>query len=156
MSAEDRLHYESVMTNTREKLVHLVTVDDLSSVQMISGKLGIPQEEVTILLTELTEEGTLKGYLAEDGERYFKHDAKVSEAPAIHRKKDVPDFMMFDTRPGQIAVLFGLVVAVIGAYGLMTAGGNLDMESFGAILMLIGVAVIMAGGFYLSMRKTPS
>jgi len=144
------------MTSMRERLVHLVTVDDLSSVQMMSSELGIPQEEVRTLLTELTQEGVLDGHLTEDGERYFKRDAKVSEAPVIDRKEDVPDFMKFDTRPGKIAALFGSVVAVIGAYGLMTAGDNLPLENLGAALMLIGVAVILAGGFYLSMRKTPS
>lgn len=123
---------------------------------MMSSELGITQEEVRIRLTELTKEGILNGYLTEDGERYFKHDAKVSEAPVIQGREDVPDFMKFDTRPGKIAALFGLVVAVIGSYGLMTAGDNIPMENFGAALMLIGVAVIMAGCFYISMRKTPS
>jgi len=144
------------MTNMKERLIHLVTVDDLSSVQMMSSELGIPQEEVGTLLTELTEEGTLNGYLTEDGERYFRHDVKVSEAPVIDRKESVPDFMKFDTRPGKVAALFGLVVAVIGAYTLMTADGNLQIENIGAVLALIGVASIMAGLFYLTMRKTPS
>ncbi len=144
------------MTDLRERLVHLVTADDLSSVQMMSSKLGIPEEEVRIILTELTQEGTLNGYLTEDGKRYFKHDAKVSEAPVIQGREDVPDFMKFDTRPGKIAALFGMVVAVIGAYGLMTSGDNLQMENFGAVLTLIGVTVTMAGFYYLSMRKTPS
>lgn len=144
------------MTNIRERLVHLVIVRDLSSVQMMSTELGIPQEEVGILLTELTQEGTLRGHLTEDGARFFKHDAKVSEAPVIERREDVPDFMKFDERPGQVVAFFGLVVAAIGTYGLMTAGGDMDMESIGAILMLIGVAVILAGCYYLSMRKTPS
>ena len=123
---------------------------------MMSSELGIPQEEVKTLLTELTEEGTINGHLTEDGKRYFKHDAKVSEAPVIQGREDVPDFMKFDTRPGKIAALFGLIVAVIGSYGFMTADGNLPMENFGAVLMLIGVAVIMIGCFYISMRKTPS
>ncbi len=140
----------------REKLVHLITVDDLSSVQMFSSKLGISQEEVRILLTELTQEGTLDGYLTEDEERYFRHDAKVSEAPVIHRKESIPDFMKFDTRPGRIAAIFGLALATIGAYGLMNAGDNLEMENISAVLTLIGVVVTIAGAFYLTMRKTPS
>ena len=140
----------------REKLVHLITVDDLSSVQMFSSKLGISQEEVRILLTELTQEGTLDGYLTEDEERYFRHDAKVSEAPVIHRKEGIPDFMKFDTRPGRIAAIFGLALATIGAYGLMNAGDNLEMENISAVLTLIGVVVTIAGAFYLTMRKTPS
>ncbi len=144
------------MTNTRERLVHLVNVDDLSSVPMMSSKLGISQEEARILLTELTQEGTLDGHLTENGERYFRHDAKVSEAPVIERRKDVPDFMLFDTRPGKAAALFGLAVAIIGTYGLMNAGGDVRMEDFGTVLMLIGVVVILAGCFYISMRKTPS
>lgn len=144
------------MTNMREKLVHLITVDDLSSVQMFSSKLGISQEEVRILLTELTQEGTLDGYLTEDEERYFRHDAKVSEAPVIHRKESIPDFMKFDTRPGRIAAIFGLALATIGAYGLMNAGDNLEMENISAVLTLIGVVVTIAGAFYLTMRKTPS
>jgi hypothetical protein len=144
------------MTNTRERLVHLVIVRDLSSVQMMSTELGIPEEEVGILLTELTQEGTLRGHLTEDGARYFKYDVKVSEAPAIDRREHVPEFMKFDERPGQVAAIIGLVITAIGTYGLMTAGGNIDMESFGAIVMLIGVAVVLAGCYYLSMRKTPS
>ena len=144
------------MTNIRERLVHLVIVRELSAVQMMSTELGIPQEEVRILLTELTQEGTLNGHLTEDGERYFKHDVKVSEAPVIDRREDPPEFMKFDERPGQVAAIFGLIVAVIGTYRLMTAGGDIDTESFGAILMFIGVAVILAGCYYLSMRKTPS
>jgi len=156
MSIDEPPRCETVVTNMKERLVHLVTVDDLSSIQMMSSKVGIPQEEVRTLLTELTQEGTLNGHLTEDGERYFKHDAKVSEAPVIDRIEDVPDFMKFNIRPGQIAAIFGLIVAVIGAYALMTAGDNLQMENFGAVLTLIGVAIIMAGSFYLSMRKTPS
>ncbi|MGY5861451.1 MAG: hypothetical protein RTU09_03690 [Candidatus Thorarchaeota archaeon] len=144
------------MTNMEEKLVHLITVDDLSSVQMMSDELGIPQEEIRTLLTKLTQEGTINGHLTEEGARYFKHDAKVSEAPVIDRRVDVPDFMKFDERPGQIAAIFGLVVTSIGTYALMNAGGNLGMETFGALFMLIGVAVMLAGGFYISMRKTPS
>ena len=144
------------MTNTREKLVHLVTIDDLSSVQMFSGELGISQEEVRILLTELTEEGTLKGYLTEDGKRYFKRDAKISEAPVMPREETVPDFLKFDTRPGKIAAVFGLILAAIGAYGLVNAGDNLQMENFSAVLTLIGAVVAMAGGFYLTMRKAPT
>ena len=144
------------MTNIREKLVHLITADDLSSVQMLSSELGISQEEVRTLLTELTQEGTLDGYLTEDGERYFRHDAKVSEAPVIHREESIPDFMKFDTRPGRIAAIFGLALAVIGAYGLMNAGDNLEMENFSAVLTLIGVVITIAGAFYLTMRKTPS
>jgi hypothetical protein len=144
------------MTNIREKLVHLVIVRDLSSVQMMSTELGTPEEKVRILLTELTQEGTLDGHLTEDGARYFKHDVKVSEAPTIDRKEHVPEFMKFDERPGQVAAIIGLVITVIGTYGLMTAGGNIDMESFGAIVMFIGVAIILAGCCYISMRKTPS
>ncbi|MHA1484099.1 MAG: hypothetical protein ACTSPR_02135 [Candidatus Thorarchaeota archaeon] len=144
------------MTNTREKLVHLINIDDLSSVQMFSGELGISQEEVRILLTELTEEGTLKGYLTEDGKRYFKRDTKISEAPVIPREETVPDFLKFDTRPGKIAAVFGLVLAAIGAYGLVNAGDNLQMENFSAVLTLIGAVVAMAGGFYLTMRKAPT
>jgi len=165
------------MTNTREKLVHLINIDDLSSVQMFSGDLGISQEEVRILLTELTDEGTLKGYLTEDGKRYFKRDTKISEAPVIPREETVPDFLKFDTRPGKIAAVFGLVLAAIGAYGtrpgkiaavfglvlaaigaygLVNAGDNLQMENFSAVLTLIGAVVAIAGGFYLTMRKTPT
>jgi len=123
---------------------------------MFSGELGISQEEVRILLTELTEEGTLKGYLTEDGKRYFKRDTKISEAPVIPREETVPDFLKFDTRPGKIAAVFGLVLAAIGAYGLVNAGDNLQMENFSAVLTLIGAVVAMAGGFYLTMRKAPT
>ena len=156
MSAADSLHYESVMTNMKERLVLLVKVDDLSSVQMMSSDLGISEEEVRIFLTELTQEGTLNGYLSEDGERYFKRDVKVSEAPVIHREEDVPDFLKFDTRPGRIAAIFGLALAAIGVFGLVNSGDDLQMENFSAVLTLIGAVVTMAGLFYLTMRKTPA
>ena len=144
------------MTTIREKIVHLVTVDDLSSVQMMSSELGIPEEEVRTILTELTEKGTVNGQLTEDGKRYFRHDAKMSEAPVIERKQSVPDFMKFDTRPGKIAAIFGLALATIGAYGLVNAGDSIQMENFSAVLTLIGVVVTIAGSFYLTLRKTPS
>ena len=144
------------MTNMKERLVLLVKVDDLSSVQMMSSDLGISEEEVRIFLTELTQEGTLNGYLSEDGERYFKRDVKVSEAPVIHREEDVPDFLKFDTRPGRIAAIFGLALAAIGVFGLVNSGDDLQMENFSAVLTLIGAVVTMAGLFYLTMRKTPA
>ena len=82
----------------------------------------------------------------------FKSDISVSEAPVIHSEDSLPEFMSFDTRPGRIAAIIGLIIIAIGVVTFSVLG----MQDIGAIIVFVGVAVLFSGLFYLSRRKTPS
>ena len=64
------------MSEAKEQLVHFILDEDLSSIQLMSWRLGISQEEVRGILDELIGEGKLIGYISKDGARFFRHDLK--------------------------------------------------------------------------------
>ncbi len=143
------------MTDTKDELVRMVKDQDISSVELMAGSLGIPEEQVQEKLIELTEENRLSGYLTPDGRRYFRRDVKPSEKPAIHKEEKQPVFLEYDTRPGRIVALAGLVVVAAAIILLFQAGGDLVQENFATALLLMGLIIMMGGCYQIGRRPAP-
>ncbi|MBY8998095.1 MAG: hypothetical protein KGD60_10195 [Candidatus Thorarchaeota archaeon] len=143
------------MSEKKDELIDLVMIQNVSGIQIFADRLKITSEEVIELINELLEEGKLKGSLTEDGTRFFRSEIKLSEAPTIARDDDQPGFMEFNSRPGIVTSIVGLVIIagglLVNAYALDTVEQN-----FAAVLIFIGMMITLAGLYFLSQHKTPS
>jgi len=144
----------SKMSEKKAKLVNLVTEHNVSAIVTLSEKLGIKPEDVIELIKELIFDGKLQGTITEDEKRFFRSDAKVSDAPVIEREDIMPEFLSYNTRPGYIVAIIGAIVLVSGGIVSVNAADAVE-QNFAAGLFLFGLAVLFVGLFYVARRKTP-
>ncbi|MGQ4911303.1 MAG: hypothetical protein ACP6KW_03960 [Candidatus Thorarchaeota archaeon] len=128
----------------RSELTSLVTTRKLSSLSMLAQLTGHDVESVRAVISELVEEGALKGHFSDDGTRFFLMEVKVSEAPVVRTNED---FVIKepDNRLWKLVFAVGVVMMIAG---LVTRGyGYIDMffENLGSGLLMIGLAVMAAG-----------
>lgn len=141
------------MSSQREKLLEAVKKEHLSSIQVISDRLNLDDEVVREMLRELVDKGELKGYITDDGQRFFKRDVKI-EHKVKSTDEDVPPFMKFDPRPGRIAAAIGFIVVAISLAGYLLSA-DMETSNFMLIVLFIGIAIMLSGCYYLGTRKTP-
>lgn len=144
-----------LMTEKKAELITLVNKENVSAIRIMADRLEISPEEVRELIGELLAAGTIQGSMTDDGERFFKSEIKLSKAPAIPIGNQTPTFMKFDTRPGIITSITGLVII---AFGLIVITNALDIveNDFGAIVIFAGMIILFSGMYCLSQRKTPA
>ncbi|OLS22162.1 MAG: hypothetical protein ThorAB25_25930 [Candidatus Thorarchaeota archaeon AB_25] len=143
------------MLEKKDELIHLIMDENVSAIQTIVEELSLSSDEVIELISKLLETGELKGTLAEDGQRFFKSDVKLSEAPSIERDDAPPSFMTFNTRPGRVTIIIGVIV-FIGGVIVNAFAGDMVVQNFAALLMLIGLLITISGLYCISRRETPS
>ncbi|MFX1481635.1 MAG: hypothetical protein ACFFCP_00450 [Promethearchaeota archaeon] len=141
------------MSDKKTDLINLIERDNVSAVRILADRLELTPEEVKLLIDELLADGSIQGSITEDGERFFKRDVKLSEAPAIPIDGQTPSFLKFNIRPGIITSIVGFAVIIVGVFLNGLGGSGRDL---GAIVIFIGIAILLAGLFWLSLRKTPS
>ena len=143
------------MSDKKDALIDLVMNKNVSGIQIFADRLKITSEEVIELINELLEEGKLHGTLTEDGSRFFKSDVKLSAAPSIERDDAPPSFLNFNAKPAIATVILGVIIIV---FGLIVNAFALDVveQNFAAVLILVGLMILLAGLYYISLRKTPS
>jgi hypothetical protein len=141
-----------ILVDKKQELVRLVNEENVSAILLLADMLELTNDEVRALIEESLSEGSIKGSITDDGQRFFKSDVSVSEAPVIRSEDSLPAFMEFDTRPGRIAAIIGLIIIAIGVVTFSVLG----QQDVGAIIVFAGVFVMFSGMFYLSRRKTPS
>ncbi|MFX1368901.1 MAG: hypothetical protein ACFFAY_09910 [Promethearchaeota archaeon] len=120
----------------------------------MSNRTGIPRGEVIAVLEELLNEGVIKGHLTSDGERFFRHDAKVSEKPGIPGKLDEPAFMSYDTRMARFVASIGLIIVLIGL-AIVSIAADFVMQNIAAAILLVGTALLLGGCYHIGRRKAP-
>ena len=140
------------MAEKKQELVRLVNEENVSAIVLLADMLDLTNDEVRALIEESMKEGSIKGSLTDDGQRFFKSEIIVSEAPVIRSDDSLPDFMTFDTRPGRITSIIGLIIVAIG----VVIFSGLGLQDLGAIIVFVGVFVLFSGLFCLSRRKTPT
>ncbi|MBE0526570.1 MAG: hypothetical protein IH631_06475 [Candidatus Thorarchaeota archaeon] len=142
------------MNEKKEMLVSLVNEHNVSAIITMSEKLKIEPEEVVELINELLSEGKLQGTITEDNMRFFKSDAKVSDAPVIEHEEKLPEFLTYDTRPGFAISIFGVIVLVGGSLVSIYASDTSEQD-FAAGLFLIGLLIMFGGLYLVAKHKTP-
>jgi hypothetical protein len=141
-----------ILVVKKQELVRLVNKENVSSILLLADMLNLTNDEVRALIEESLADGSIKGTVTEDGQRFFKTDISVSDAPVIHSEEKLPAFMEFDTRPGRITSIIGLIIIAIG----VIVFSGMGQQDVGAIVVFAGVFLMFSGLFYLSRRKTPS
>ena len=141
------------MTDSKNELKELIE-ENVSSTQVMSERLGISREDVISIIEELLREGAVVGHLTEDGERFFRKEVKVSDLPVIHSDDGEPDFLAYNSRPAITTSIIGVLVLIIGAIlsSIATEPGLLNAS---AGIIIIGLALILFGGYQIGRRKTP-
>ncbi|MCK4566077.1 MAG: hypothetical protein KAU48_02100 [Candidatus Thorarchaeota archaeon] len=139
------------MHDKKEKLIGLIMEHNVSAIVILSEKLELDQDAVIELINELVSENGLHGIISEDGVRFYRSDAKVSDAPVIHRDDKLPEFLSYDTRPGKVIAIIGFIV-LIGAGLVNYYATDVPERDFAALIFLVGL-VIFLGGLYLATKK---
>ncbi len=142
------------MNENKEKLVNLVVEHNVSAITILSEKLKLDPEAVIELINELVSENELHGVISEDGKRFFSSDAKVSDAPVIHRDDKQLEFLSYDTRPGKVIAIIGFIV-LIGAVLVNNYATDVNEHDFAAILFFVGLTIFLGGLYLVTKRDTP-
>lgn len=142
------------MSGKKEQLIRLVVEHNLSAIVTMSDNLKIEPEAVVELINDLISEGKLQGTITEDNARFFRSDAKVSDAPVIEREGKMPEFLSYDTRPGYVIAIIGAIILIVGALVSIYAADATEQD-FAAGFFLIGLLIMIAGLFLVAKRKTP-
>ncbi len=144
------------MSEVKDQIVKIITDGDLSSIQIISDRVGRTPEETIVAIQQLIAEGKLHGKVTDDGKRFFKEEVDISQRPVIEREKDDPDFLKFNPRPGLIVAVIGFVILLSGIIGYLSAADvDFEAQSFWAVVLFFGIAINMVGCYYLGTRRTP-
>lgn len=143
------------MDQAKEDLVTLVNEKHISAVQIMANRLGIEEDEVRNLLTQLIEEGLLDGHITEDGSRFYRSNVEVEVTPESVEEEYVPDFMKYNTKPGKLVAYVGIMVMVFGGIIYVLSAANLYYQNIGMVLLLFGLIALLVGGYWIGRRKTP-
>ena len=142
------------MSDSKSQLVNLVIEHNVSAIITMSEKLKIEPEAVIEMINELLSEGKLQGTISEDGARFFRSDAKVSDAPVIPREEEHPDFLSYDTRPGYAIAIIGAIILIGGGIISIYATDTTEQD-FAAILFMVGLLILFTGLYLVTRRDTP-
>ncbi|MHA2027194.1 MAG: hypothetical protein ACXACG_00035 [Candidatus Thorarchaeota archaeon] len=143
------------MAGKKSELIELVNKENVSAIRILADRLDTEPDEVRTLIEDSLSEGTLVGSMTEDGERFFKSEIKLSDAPVIPSEVKVPDFMKFNSRPGIAISIIGFAIIVLGLF-VNSFGLDIIEQDFGAIIVFVGIIILFTGLFCLSRRKTLS
>lgn len=141
------------MSEVEEKLVSFILEEEISSIQIMSRRLSLSQDEVRELLDNLTGSGKLIGYISKDGQRFFRHDLKQPHIDSKATDDYTPDHEKFDTRPGIIVSIIGLIILAISAVFYASSDPNNILTP--SISLFIGLAMFLIGCYCVSMRRSP-
>lgn len=142
------------MNANKKKLVNLIVEHNVSAIAILSEKLELDQDTVIELINELISENDLHGMISEDGVRFFRSDAKVSEAPVIHRDEKLPEFLSYDTRPGKVIAIIGFIV-LIGAVLINSYATDVPEQNFAATIFVVGLVIFLSGLFLATKKQMP-
>ncbi|TFG30080.1 hypothetical protein EU527_14980 [Candidatus Thorarchaeota archaeon] len=138
----------------KQLLIQLVMERNVSAIETLSNKIGLPREQVILLIKELLGEGRLEGSLTSDEKRFFKSSVKLSEAPVIESGYDEPSFLKYDVRPGLATALVGFII-ILGGVVVNSFTAIQNINDISTILTFVGFSILLVGLFLIAQRKTP-
>jgi hypothetical protein len=140
----------------RDAVANLMSLveKNVSSIDILSSQLGLSVEETQQLLLGLVDKGRISGQLTPDGCRFFRSDAKTSDATAIEPAPESVH-MKQDARPGFIIMICGIALYIVGNLMVNYATEFEIFWSFGSALLFAGPLVLIAGLIYVSKMNPP-
>jgi hypothetical protein len=147
-------HNSMEYQDLRSKLNEVVSTDRISSLEIISGYVGLDQNTTRELLRELVEEGRIEGNLSEDGARFFLSSIRLSEAPVIPHN-DIVRSNEVNTKPAKIIALIGIAMIVTGSVMRSLAGLYQNLENAGVAIFMIGLIIVTIGWIQISRNNPP-
>ncbi len=146
----------SDMTDIRGRLKSLVTEHHLSSIALLSQRLGVDPKIVQELLLTMVEEGTLRGRISDDGARFFRDDVTSEDHRVTSQSEDdeLPAFMRYNERPGYIVAVLGLSIMSIAILLLQLSGSDIALENLSFVILLVGVFTMLCGCYHIGRRPT--
>ncbi len=146
----------SELIDLKTRLYHIVAESKISSLDMMSDMIGSEEEFVRSALEELVDEGTLEGSFTPDGQRFYLSEVSVSTAPLAETQDSGYIVEVADTRNGRLVLISGLVMMIAGyvVRGFIALSTLLD--PIGSGLVMIGLAVLLAGWLMISRAQPPS
>jgi hypothetical protein len=144
------------MTDAKIQLKTLVE-DNISSIQMMSERLGFEMQEVVFLLNEMISEGSLEGQVTPDGLRFFRKKVRISEAPKVQVQDEGPAFLKYNTRPGKIIAILGFTIAIVGLGFSFIASESQSalLLNVAMLLLLVGTIIMILGAYQVGRRPAP-
>ncbi|MFW9804430.1 MAG: hypothetical protein ACFFFC_17360 [Candidatus Thorarchaeota archaeon] len=143
----------SIRSESAVNLVDLVE-NNVSSIDMLSSRIGLSPEATQKMLMELVEEGKLSGRLTSDGTRFYKSDVKTSDAPTVASAPE-PVIEERDTKPGIIIMLSGIIMFISGNILVNLNAEFSFLWSIGSAIIFLGPLVLIAGMYYVSRLNPP-
>jgi len=140
----------------KNRLYQIVAENKISSLSMMRDIAGIDEAQIRSALEELAEEGTLDGTFTSDGERFFLSEVTFSNAPITSTKDEGYVIEYAESKVPKLVFLSGIVIMVVGyiVQGLMA---HLETrEDIGAVVSIVGLAVLIVGWLMISRANPPS
>ncbi len=137
----------------KDDLVELIETQKLSSIQMISSKLSLTEDEARLRLIDLVNEGVLDGALTEDGTRFFLSSVTISDAPIIRSNAESLVLERPDTTIGKYSVFAGLASIIAGFVIRGLSGFIESLANMGAAAILLGMMLLAGGWLYISRKQ---
>ncbi|MGY5876445.1 MAG: hypothetical protein RTU30_11925 [Candidatus Thorarchaeota archaeon] len=137
------------MDDKPQRLVRMIIEENISSIPLISRKLSLNEDVIRNLLESLVKDGTLIGNLTDDGMRFYRGEMYVPKSTL----EEFPEHTKFDSQPGRLALIWGIVILAVSSIGILLAPNN-EIMSFFYLLTFFGVLLMIAGCYYFGTRKT--
>ena len=135
-------------------LVNLVNYEGYSSIEFLSDKLCIGEENVREMIKKLVAEGELQGSISSDGSRFYKSNVKVSTAPKIAKSESDITIETPSQKLGVYIIFLGIAIIATGI--LLPQFLSIDLMGGGVDFFIIisGFVALLSGLCYVSKGTT--
>lgn len=140
----------SQIHDPKEQIVNLIKTSSISSVDLLSEMVGIPQEQTLILIRSALEDGLIQGIISDDERRLYRTDLKSSSPPSSQR--DI-EFIQNTSPFGRFVIIAGFITFIAGQIMVRIAGLGTFLGEIGSS-MVVGSLFIVALGLMLASRVT--
>lgn len=146
----------SELIDLKTRLYQIVAENKISSLDMMCDIVGTDEELIRSVLEELVDEGTLEGSFTPDGHRFFLTEVTVSTAPLAETKDSGYVIEVADTRNGRLVLISGIVMMIAGYITRGLIALNVILDPVGSAMVMVGLAVLIAGWLMISRAQPPS
>lgn len=127
---------------TQQSTILQMVEKNISSLLVISKKVNLPLEDVQDIINTMVSQNLLRGYISEDGTRFFRTDSRYRSSKPKEIQVEIENNFF---TPGKIVFFTGLLMFIIGQIGSrMVAMHSLIWECLASSVVL-GLLFILLG-----------